>query len=228
MVDFDPESIDNHASDEESIDQSDDEDSQSADENAGREHYVSVRLVFSKFTWWGNLKLRCLPLRSKSKLRKNQDLHLDPKYDGARISRDVLGNDFDDRMDDDMNESLDDLSESADDDDDAVDSEPSLHEEESSDSGGVRLPDTGSRKSNGVNKNDLRIKAKRLEASDEELEGDSGDEDDEEDDDDDSDMSGLEDESDDSAYSDEDMDEREGEEATRRAELRKMMADEQK
>lgn len=83
FADFDPEALDGGVDGDDKSDRDgseDDSDAESEDGNAGREHYVAV---------------------GKSKLRKQAEtILLDPKYDGARVSRKQL-NDSDGSISDD-------------------------------------------------------------------------------------------------------------------------------
>ncbi|KAK6333323.1 rRNA-processing protein bfr2 [Orbilia javanica] len=196
-AEFDPESVqDPYASDND-----DGSDAASeADPNAGREHYVEV---------------------GKSKLRKDQDLHLHPKYNGATISRDDLYGDADD--DDEEGEESE-IEEGDDDDDDSDASDEHGHDSED---GGVRLSVSPASKGGKVGKSRQTTISgyDDDEDSDEEEEedmedmrsDDDMDEDDDDDDDEDEDM-------DDDDEDDEDEDTRK----SQRDELRSMMAQEKK
>ncbi|KAF3936825.1 hypothetical protein ABW19_dt0204397 [Dactylella cylindrospora] len=147
----------------------------------------------------------------KSKLRQNQDLHLHPKYNGATVSRDHLYGDGD------TEEGSEDGSEDDEDDEDDVDSED----------GGVKL--SVSPIANGKSKGRVQRSLLRDESGDEELgemedmrsdkdmDSDGNEDDDSEEDDEDE------------GESDDDMDEDDSEmEKSRRAELKSLMAQEQK
>ncbi|EGX53735.1 hypothetical protein AOL_s00004g394 [Orbilia oligospora ATCC 24927] len=200
-AEFDPESVqDPYASDN---DDGSDVASE-ADSNAGREHYVEV---------------------GKSKLRKDEDLHLHPKYNGATISRDDLYGDGGSDNDDEEDEESD-----VEEGDDGEDSDASEEDDHDSEDGGVRLsvsPESKAGKAvksrqatisgydddegsdEGSDEGDMEDMR-----SDEDMDEDDEDEDDDEDDDDD----------------DEDMDDDDDEDArkSQRDELRSMMAQEKK
>ncbi|KAK6354853.1 rRNA-processing protein bfr2 [Orbilia brochopaga] len=119
---FDPEAIrDAYASD---GDDDSEDSSGEVDENAGREHYVEV---------------------GKSKLRRNQDIHLHPKYNGTTVSRDRLYEDDDsddgDAAEDDEDEEGDSRDSEEENDEDEGDNsdEDDLEDDDGSEDGGVRL-----------------------------------------------------------------------------------------
>lgn len=93
FLDFDPEALEEEnwaggGSDE------DEEDGGSEEEEGhdGREHYVAVGYACTgyQFHWVVSTADENEKKNSKSKLRKGQTVLLDPKYDGARVSRDKL------------------------------------------------------------------------------------------------------------------------------------------
>ncbi|KAK6526935.1 rRNA-processing protein bfr2 [Arthrobotrys megalospora] len=196
-TEFDPESVqDPYASDGDDASDGGSE----VDSNAGREHYVEV---------------------GKSKLRKDQDLHLHPKYNGATISRDDLYGEEGSDNDDEEGEESD--VEEGDDDEDSDASEGDDHgSEDGSEDGGVRLSVSPASKGGKAGK--LR------QATISGYGGDEGsDEEDMEDMRSDDDM----DDDDEEEEDDEDMDEDEDEDGetarkSQRDELRNMMAQEQK
>ncbi|KAK6349024.1 rRNA-processing protein bfr2 [Orbilia blumenaviensis] len=200
-AEFDPESVrDPYASDND--DGSDG--ASEVDSNAGREHYVEV---------------------GKSKLRKDQDIHLHPKYNGATISRDDLyGDDGSDNGDEEEEES------GIEEGDDDEDGDTSDGEDHDSEDGGVRL--SVSPASKGKLGKSMRTTISGYDDEEEDSEDGSDEEDmedmrseddmddDEDDDDDDEDM----DDEDDDSDSEGDKDTRK----SQRDELRSMMAQEQK
>ncbi|KAK6508336.1 rRNA-processing protein bfr2 [Arthrobotrys conoides] len=201
-TEFDPESVqDPYASD----NNEDGSDAASeADSNAGREHYVEV---------------------GKSKLRKDQDLHLHPKYNGATISRDDLYGD--EGSDDEDGEGED--SDLEGEGDDGEDSNASEGDDHDSEDGGVRLSVSPASKGGKAGKSRQTTISgyDDDEGSDDSDEGDMedmrSDEDMDEDEDEDDD-----DEDDDSEDMDDDDDDDEDARKSQRDELRSMMAQEKK
>ncbi|KAF3207102.1 rRNA-processing protein bfr2 [Orbilia oligospora] len=194
-AEFDPESVqDPYASDND-----DGSDAASeADSNAGREHYVEV---------------------GKSKLRKDEDLHLHPKYNGATISRDDLYGDGGSDNEDEEDEE-DDVEEG----DDGEDSDASEEDDHDSEDGGVRLSVSPESKGGKVGKS----RQTTISGYDDDERSDEGDMEDMRSDED---MDEDEEDEDEDDEDDEDMDDDEDDEDTRKSqrdELRSMMAQEKK
>ncbi|RPB17405.1 TRAUB-domain-containing protein [Morchella conica CCBAS932] len=223
-TDFDPEALEEEQWDGEGSDGS--EVGENEGEHTGREHYVAV---------------------GKSKLRKGHPVLLDPKYNGAKVSRDKLYDSNEDEESRDSADSEDEEDEKSDiestggvelnsedyirdgtplsGEDDEIDSDDALGSEEEKFASFKFRGSTTTQKMNGAAGSSGESSGD--EGNDEVDGGNDEKESNEEDENENSDEEDLEDEEEDGEEESEDED-NQGEEIARRAQLRKMMVEEQK
>ncbi|KAL7276907.1 rRNA-processing protein bfr2 [Rhizina undulata] len=227
-TDFDPEALEKECSDAGSGEEEDGSEDEVEDKNAGREHYVDV---------------------GKSKLRKENAVLLDPKYDGARVSRENLydsddeddegseGSEDDDEDDEERDTSMGGVELNSDgelnlggeiptDEDDDIDSDDALGSDEE------KFKDFKFRGSSTTANGVVPKRGDKVVGSSGESSGSEDDEEDEfneedEDEDEEEEEGDSENESQDEDE-DEDEDDDEESESARRSELRKLMVEEQK